>query len=250
MTKNWLAPFIKYSNFSSQEELADALNLSRATVNRLANDHSKLKRDRAAQIGDMLGFSADDLMLNRPPKWIGADSYDPDEPDVASKEEYAAFSREHWKPSTVGAIPEIDGKLGAGSGSVGEVIGLPVGGDSISGHRVIGEWLFPQEFLRNEAKASPSQTIIMEIIGDSMTPTYLPGDRVIIDLSQNRMTSDTVYAISDGHSEPQIKRLQRVPFSDPPQVIIISDNQSLQNFTVDLERLTIIGRICGHVARK
>jgi phage repressor protein C with HTH and peptisase S24 domain len=44
--------------------------------------------------------------------------------------------------------------------------------------------------------------------------------------------------------------LQRVPFSDPPQVIIISDNPNLERFTVDLERITIIGRIVGHIARK
>jgi phage repressor protein C with HTH and peptisase S24 domain len=83
-----------------------------------------------------------------------------------------------------------------------------------------------------------------------MQPTYMPGDRVIVDLSQSQMATDTVYAISDGYSEPQIKRLQRVPFTQPSQVKIISDNPSLETFTVELARLTIIGRICGHIARK
>jgi phage repressor protein C with HTH and peptisase S24 domain len=90
----------------------------------------------------------------------------------------------------------------------------------------------------------------MEVIGDSMTPTYQPGDRVLIDLMQNTFVADTVYAISDGYSEPQIKRLQRVPFSNPTQVRIISDNTSLETFTADLSQVTIIGRICGHIARK
>jgi phage repressor protein C with HTH and peptisase S24 domain len=90
----------------------------------------------------------------------------------------------------------------------------------------------------------------MEVVGDSMQPTYMPGDRVIVDLSQNQMTTDTVYAISDGYTEPQIKRLQRVPFSRPSEVKIISDNPALETFTVELDRLTIIGRICGHIARK
>ncbi len=120
----------------------------------------------------------------------------------------------------------------------------------MSGHRVVAEWLFPPEFLRSEAKASKNDTIVMEIIGDSMVPTYQPGDRVLVDLSQQTLVSDTVYAISDGMSGPQIKRLQRVPFSDPPQVIIISDNPALQSFQVELERLTIIGRICAVVARR
>ena len=154
------------------------------------------------------------------------------------------------QPQIAGATPEVDVKLGAGSGVVGEVINLPVGSGNVAGHKIVAEWLIPAGYLRNEAKASPNHTIIMEVIGDSMQSTYMPGDRVIVDLSQNQMTTDTVYAISDGYSEPQIKRLQRVPFTHPSQVKIISDNPALETFTVELERLTIIGRICGHIARK
>lgn len=64
---NWLDPFIKNSQVPSQEALADLIGVSRATVNRLANDHSKLKRDRAALMAQHLGVTADDLMLNRLP---------------------------------------------------------------------------------------------------------------------------------------------------------------------------------------
>lgn len=175
-------------------------------------------------------------------------SFDPDAEEV----EYDnAYSREHWKPRVQGALPELDMKLGAGDGMIGEIISLPAGDGSISGHRVVAEWLIPMEYLRNEAKVSPNSAIIQEIKGDSMIPTYMPGDRVIIDVAQNEMTSDTVYAISyEGVSEPQIKRLQRVPLSAPPQVVIISDNPNLKDFTVDLSQVHILGRICGHVARK
>jgi transcriptional regulator with XRE-family HTH domain len=186
--------------------------------------------------------------LTRPIKEM-VSSFDPDDFDDTS-EHGGGFTREHWKPSVADALPELDVRLGAGEGTVGEVINLPVGNGNISGHRVLAEWLIPREYLRSEAKASPSHTIVMEVIGDSMFPNYMPGDRVIVDLSQNRFVSDTVYSISDGASEPQIKRLQRVPFSDPVQVKIISDNPALETFTVDLERLIIIGRICGHIARR
>jgi hypothetical protein len=175
------------------------------------------------------------------------DSFDPDSQDEAPQ---ISYTRDHWRPAVDGALPEIDVKLGAGSGVVGDTINLPVGDGAVSGHPVVAEWLIPEEYLRNEAKASPRQTLVMEVIGDSMVPTYQPGDRVLVDLAQSSMRSDTVYAISDGYTEPQIKRLQRVPFSDPPQVIIISDNSNLERFTVELERLSIIGRICGHIARR
>jgi hypothetical protein len=45
-------------------------------------------------------------------------------------------------------------------------------------------------------------------------------------------------------------RLQRIPFSDPLCVNIISDNPALENFQADLERAQIIGRICGVIARR
>ncbi|WP_176086924.1 LexA family transcriptional regulator [Martelella sp. HB161492] len=176
-------------------------------------------------------------------------SYDPDN-EFEDTQAQAGFTRERWKPSREGAIPEIDGKLGAGSGQAGEIINIQVGKDTISGHKVVAEWNFPPSYLHNEAKVSPNGAVVMEVVGDSMQPTYMPGDRVIVDLHQNALTTDTVYAISDGYAEPQIKRLQRIPFSEPTEVRIISDNPALETFTVELSRLTIIGRICGHLARK
>ncbi len=251
MSKNWLDPFIKASKIGSQEALADAMDLSRATINRLANDHSLLKRERAEKLADLLGARVEDLMLNRPPlKSRLVSSFDPDEVEPDQVEDTGSYSREHWTPAVDGALPEVDMKLGAGSGIVGETISIGVGAESISGHPVVAEWLIPLQYLRNEAKASPNHTLVMEVIGDSMQSTYMPGDRVLVDLSQNTMTTDTVYAISDGQSEPQIKRLQRIPFSDPVEVRIISDNPNLERFTVELDRLTIIGRVVGHIARK
>lgn len=246
-------------NLKSQEQFASLLSKEAKNVTRGAvgnwEQGKEVGIESLTAICRVSGVNLDWLAYNRgevrgPMQNHLVSTYDPDEPEIEPQDEFPNFSREHWKPATDGAIPEIDAKLGAGNGIIGDIISLPVGTGTISGHRVVGEWLFPTEFLRNEAKASPTQSFVMEIVGDSMQPTYVPGDRVIVDLSQNRMTSDTVYAISDGHSEPQIKRLQRIPFSDPPQVIIISDNPNLQSFTVDLDRLTIIGRICGHVARK
>lgn len=189
--------------------------------------------------------------LTRPQNNTLISSFDPDlEGEPHHDGAQSGYSREHWRPHTEGAIPEIDVKLGAGEGIVGEVINLPIGAESISAHPIVAEWRLPDDYLRVEVKASPGFSIIVEIIGDSMFPTYAPGDRVIVDLSQNRLVSDTVYAISDGFSEPQIKRLQRVPFSDPVQVRIISDNPALETFTVELERLTVIGRVVGQITRR
>lgn len=171
-------------------------------------------------------------------------SYDPDADD---KDE--GYSHETWKPRIPGSRPEIDVRLGAGEGSVGQMLSIGSNG-GMSGHRVVAEWVLPEAFMVGVMEANAARTIIMEVVGDSMQPNYQPGDRVMVDLTQTRMVADTVYAISDGFSEPQIKRLQRIPFSDPPRVKIISDNPALDNFEADLEQVQIIGRICGVIARR
>ncbi|WP_246710155.1 XRE family transcriptional regulator [Martelella soudanensis] len=237
----------------SQEQFAKLLSQHGPAVTRGAVGNWETGKEvgieNLSRICKVAKVNLDWLAYNRgKPKGLAIASFDPDSPENEYSE--AGYTREHWQGSQEGAIPEIDGKLGAGQGQVGEIINLPVGKNVISGHAVKAEWILPIEYLRNEAKASPAKTIVMEVVGDSMSPTYQPGDRVLVDLSQNTMTSDTVYAISDGESEPQIKRLQRVPFSAPTEVIIISDNENLQDFTVELDRLKILGRICGVIARR
>lgn len=164
--------------------------------------------------------------------------------------EAEAYNPDGYRPKIRGAIPEIDVTLGAGEGAVGEMLTLQLGGEAYSGHKIIGEWLFPEEYLRSEINASATKTMVMPVKGDSMEPTYRPGDRVLVDLSQRTITEDTVYVISDGHSAPRIKRLVEVMFSKPRRVKIVSDNVAIDDQEVDLEALTIIGRVVGVVARR
>ncbi len=238
-------------------EAATQAGIERTFIRDIVEGRKKsVRSDKVADLARALSLDPDALARNelRPMPFESrrslVSSFDPDAPDMPDAQPHHAYTRDRWQPEVRGALPELDGKLGAGEGSVGEIISLPIQNGVMSGHRVIAEWLLPESYLRDEIKASPGHTIIMEVIGDSMTPTYQPGDRVLIDLMQNTFVADTVYAISDGYSEPQIKRLQRVPFSNPTQVRIISDNPALETFTAELAQVTIIGRICGHIARK
>lgn len=251
--------FARSAKKLTQLEVASHFYIDRVNVSQWESDTTKPDFDRMFDLAKMFDTTIEWLVNGEgePPRPVSTvspkerkprlvSSFDPDE-DVYSGNGY---TREHWKPHTAGAIPELDVRLGAGNGTIGEVINLPVGDNSVSGHKVIREWLIPVDYLQDEIKASPRHSTIMEVIGDSMQPTYLPGDRVIVDLSQDTMSADTVYAISYDDEPPQIKRLQKVPFSDPKQVKIISDNPILETFSVELDKLTIIGRICGHIARK
>jgi len=161
-----------------------------------------------------------------------------------------AYGRESYKAIHPGGLPELDVALGAGNGQSGEVLSLPIGENAYSGHRIVAEWLLPEPFLRNEARASTSQTIILPVIGDSMLPNYNYGDRVLVDLAQDAFIHDGVYAISDGQTEPRIKRLHHVFNSNPRRVRIISDNPLYAQEEHYLDEVRIIGRVCGVIARR
>lgn len=231
----------------------------------VGKSYKQLRRYAAGEDVPFTVLEGLSVALNVPLSWIisGHLSFDPPHKLLANHERVAlvrsydpdadendeGYSHETWKPRIAGARPEIDVRLGAGEGTVGQMLTIGANGGT-SGHRVVAEWLLPEAFLVGVMEANAARTIIMEVVGDSMQPTYQPGDRVIVDLAQTKLVADTVYAISDGYSEPQIKRLQRVPFSQPARVRIISDNPALETDEVDLEKVHIIGRICGVVARR
>ncbi len=158
-------------------------------------------------------------------------------------------SLENYKGDTPGAVPEVDARAGAGPGQVGEheVVTLRRG-DSYIGHKVISEWLFPSAFLRHELRVQPGNLMVLEVVGDSMSPTLETGDRVLVDASHSRPTPDGVYVIDEGDG-PLVKRLQTVRRSDPPEVMILSDNPNHKAYNLRLDEIRIIGRVSGRFSR-
>lgn len=90
--------------------------------------------------------------------------------------------------------------------------------------------------------------MVLEVVGDSMSPTLETGDRVIIDTNHSRVTPDGIYVIDEGDG-PMVKRLQLVRRSDPPEVRILSDNRNHEAYTLRLEDIRIIGRVSGRVTK-
>jgi phage repressor protein C with HTH and peptisase S24 domain len=177
------------------------------------------------------------------------DDFDPDAPDETVSDELVYTTAKPYEPRLPGARPEIDVRLGAGHGTVGETYVATVGDMNYTGHRVIGEWVFPEGFSKNELRAATNAIVIHEVTGDSMSGTLNPGDRAIVDTSQTRLAQDGIYSFDDGDGEPRVKRLQKVLFSDPQMIHVISDNPAHTTQIVELSRVKIIGRVVGKVSR-
>lgn len=207
-----------------------------------------LRGPRLLKLADMLNVSAGWLLT-------GEDGHISSEEVAAgmhpqiNRENNGHSSLENYRGDRPGAVPEIDARAGAGDGTVGEneVVTLRRG-EAYIGHKVTAEWVFPSSFLRHELRVQPGGIMVLEVVGDSMSPTLESGDRVIIDTGHSRPTPDGIYVIDEGDG-PMVKRLQVVRRSDPPEVRIISDNKNHEVYTLRLDDLRIIGRVSGRVTK-
>lgn len=170
--------------------------------------------------------------------------------DVGNAPEQTGTSAlKNYSGSVFGAVPEVDARAGAGNGSVGDSVVIPLRrGETYVGHKVLSEWVFPPSYLRHELRLQPGQIMVLEVVGDSMSPTLQSGDRIIIDTGHSQPSPDGIYVIDEGDG-PMVKRLQLVRRSDPPEVLIISDNPHHKEYTLRLEDVRIVGRVSGRVTK-
>lgn len=238
----------------------DALKLEAAVVSRdaglkpdyvrdiLRNKKKSISTEHAATLANILQCDLNWLLTGEH-RHLSSEDVAAGLPNQANEDARVASILENYSGQFPNAVPEIDARAGAGNGNVGEhaVVTLRRG-ESYVGHKVTAEWVFPPTFLRHELHLQPGEMMVLEVVGDSMSPTLESGDRVIIDTSHDRPTPDGIYVIEEGDG-PMVKRLQLLRRSDPPEIRIISDNKHHEPYTLRLEDVRIIGRVSGRVTK-
>lgn len=150
------------------------------------------------------------------------------------------------KPKTT-TLPEIDVRGGAGGGGmVATSYATDENGNNVEIENVVATWSVPPAYLRGELRVDPNAINIIEVLGDSMTPSLNSGDRVFIDTRHTAPSPPGIYALHDGIGVI-IKRIQLVPGTDPQRVLVISDNTSHRETELTLEEAHIIGRVVARV---
>lgn len=101
---------------------------------------------------------------------------------------------------------------------------------------------FQKSWIRHDLKANPADLRIMHVVGDSMTPTLLDGDIVLVDTGRRIPSPPGVFVLHDGMGLVA-KRLEHIPNSDPARVRIISDNGYYSPYEGLADEINVIGRI-------
>lgn len=134
------------------------------------------------------------------------------------------YQKDHGKTCFV---PKVSARACAGAGS------LDLGED------IVGELPFDRAWLGR--KGNPEHMAVMDVIGDSMSPELEPGDSILIDQSQNRVTDNNLYVVGLADTI-QVKRVQ----VRPGLVILFSTNQRYAPITLqgdEIDTMRVIGRV-------
>jgi transcriptional regulator with XRE-family HTH domain len=219
----------------SRTELVRRSGVSKQQLSRLENGLIRMRLDHLKPFAAVLGYTPEQILLwGRFPGTPGAHI---ESSDVLREEST------HDEPlgPAVGQIPELDTRAGLGGG------GLPARELRKDGRHAdplkAEGWLFPGSFVREQLHTSTGRLLVIDTNGDSMAPTIMSGERVIVDTGHKTPTPDGLYAIRDTFECIVVKRLQVLRSSRPTRVNIISDNANHPSEEMPLADLEVVGKV-------
>ena len=169
------------------------------------------EHDREA-LAEHLGCSPDELRHDRSPRG-----------DVKPRPPVAV-------PGGYCAVREIDVRAAAGRGAWNE-----------GAERTKAIWILAERLIRHEFRARPEELRMITVEGDSVEPLAASGDRILIDVSRKVPAPPGIFVIWDGMGLVT-KRIQHVPSSDPPRVMLRSPNPEYDSYECLAEEVRVVGR--------
>jgi phage repressor protein C with HTH and peptisase S24 domain len=131
-------------------------------------------------------------------------------------------------------IPMLDVSAAAGDGAVAPDMEI-----------VSSRLAFRRDWIKEQG-ISPDHTSVIHVVGDSMFPTLINGDVLLVDRSQKRLIPDKIYVFRESNNII-VKRFRK---QDDCLVTVSSDNQSVRERVLDFSLGDdVIGRVVW-VARK
>jgi transcriptional regulator with XRE-family HTH domain len=219
----------------SRSDLVRGSGVSKQQLSRLEHGQIRLRLDHLKPFANVLGYSPEQILLWG--RYPGTPGGHIESSDVLHEE---AHHEEAFGPAP-GQVPELDTRAGLRRGGVPA---REVRKDGRHADPIKSEgWAFPPSFIRDQLHSSAARLLVLDTNGDSMAPTIMSGDRVIVDTGHKTPTPDGLYAIRDTFECIVVKRLQLIRSSRPTRVKIISDNPNHATEEVPLAELEIVGKV-------
>ena len=156
---------------------------------------------------------------NRFPEQIG------ERPPTYGTEGFGDTDQPDFPPDEFIFVRQVRGKISAGGGLAPD--------DDID-----VQLAFRKAWIKK--KGSPGNMSLIKVAGDSMEPTLLSGDLVLVDHSRNSIASQGgIYAIAV-EDEIMIKRVQP---AFPDKVLVISDNKQYSPYEIAADKIRVNGKV-------
>ena len=150
----------------------------------------------------------------------------PENVRILTHKDQLLSSQPDFPPDEFIFIRQVRGKISAGGG---------LEPDDIVDLRIA----FRKDWITYKGK--PENMSLIKVDGDSMIPTLLNGDLVLVDHGKNYIASQGgIYAISVNH-EIMIKRVQ--PVFPNGKYRVISDNKQYESYEIESDKVKINGKV-------
>lgn len=201
------------AGYQEAGDFAKRVGLKAVTYRAYENDQNGYAK-HAAEFADVLGV---------PVKWLmrGGELERATEAPESDIEQQA-------KAMGLSLVPQLE-------------LGYSMGGGSVfHDYEHKGFIPFQREWLRGFVKGTFADLFVARGAGDSMLPTMLDGDIVLIDTAQKRIDQqDRIWALSYGDLG-MIKRVRRLPGGT---YRIMSDNPAVEPLEATDEEMHVVGRV-------
>ncbi|ECG1721270.1 XRE family transcriptional regulator [Salmonella enterica] len=200
-------------------DLAEAVGVDAANISRLETGKQKQFTEQSLiKLANILGVEIADLFTS--------------EAAINTVCNHSLMRKDSAKMKDLFRIEMLDVSASAGHG-------LIQGGDVID---VIHAIEYSQDKASSMFGGRPaSQVKVINVRGDSMTPTIEPGDLIFVDIGINKFDGDGIYVFGFD-DKIYVKRLQMIP----DQLLVISDNSNYREWhiTKDNEyRFVVFGKV-------
>ena len=217
----------------SRSELVRRSGVSKQQLSRLENGVIRMRLDHLKPFANVLGYTPEQILLWGKLPGTGGHI---ESSDVLRDDD----SHDEPLGPALGQVPELETRAGMGGGGV---MAREIRKDGKHADPLKPEgWVFPPTFIREQLHSSAGRLLVLDTFGDSMAPTVMSGDRVVVDTGHKTPTPDGLYAIRDTFENIVVKRLQVVR-ATKPRVKIISDNPNHAAEEVPLNELEIVGKV-------
>ncbi|MEP3890336.1 MAG: S24 family peptidase [Hellea sp.] len=99
-----------------------------------------------------------------------------------------------------------------------------------------------------DMRLGSADLIAIECEGDSMSPTLISGDQIMINRKDRNPARGGIFTIFDSDTLV-VKRIEKIPNSDPVMLKLISDNPHHNSYDVIADDTNIIGRVVWFARR-